>query len=137
MGQGVRDQLGPSWSRYGQAGPTWPSWSSFCCTLPSYKAPLTNLDQVGPVLFPTVFRALLMHCNIRQNRFSAMRTSLLPKAALQQTKSCIATLIKLPCKKVALSSCFPADVRLPRLGPAEISSEHWEVVSAATAGSCR
>ena len=31
VGQGVRDQLGPSWSQLGQVGPTWPSWSSFCC----------------------------------------------------------------------------------------------------------
>ena len=35
VGQGVRDQLGPSWSQEGQLGPTWPSWSSFCCVLPS------------------------------------------------------------------------------------------------------
>ena len=41
-----------------------------------------------------------LHCNIC---FSAMRTSFLPKAALQQTKNCTATLKKLRCRKVALS----------------------------------
>ena len=45
VGQGVRDQLGPSWSQYGQVGPTWPSWSSFCCVLPSWKS---TFDQLGP-----------------------------------------------------------------------------------------
>ena len=41
-----------------------------------------------------------LHCNIP---FSAVRTSFLPKAALQQTKSCAAKLKRLRCKKVALS----------------------------------
>ena len=42
------------------------------------------------------------------------------KPALQQAaKSCIARLIKLRCRKVALSCCLPADFRLPRLGPAD------------------
>ena len=45
VGQGVRDQLGPSWSQHGQVGPTWPSWSSFCCALPSWKS---IFDQLGP-----------------------------------------------------------------------------------------
>ena len=41
-----------------------------------------------------------------------MRTSFLPKAALQQAKNCVATLIS--C--VAGKCRFPADSRLPRLG---------------------
>ena len=45
VGHGVRDQLGPSWSKYGQAGPTWPSWSSFRYILPSQK---NTFDQLGP-----------------------------------------------------------------------------------------
>ena len=40
-----------------------------------------------------------------------------PRAALQQTKNCIAKLKKLYCKKLGLSCRFPADYfRLPRLG---------------------
>ena len=39
--QAVRDQLGPSWSQYGQVELTWPSWSSFCCVF-------SFLDQLGP-----------------------------------------------------------------------------------------
>ena len=54
-----------------------------------------------------------------QHWLSAMLTSLLPKAALQQTGNCIATLKKLRRKKVALFCHFPADFRLPRSGPAE------------------
>ena len=54
-----------------------------------------------------------LHCNIR---FSAVRTSFLPEAALQQAKNCTATLKKLRRRKVALSCRFPADFKLPRLG---------------------
>ena len=57
-----------------------------------------------------------LHYNIR---FSAVRKSILPKAALQQAKNCSATLKKLRCRKVALSCRFPADFKLPRLGPAQ------------------
>ena len=51
-----------------------------------------------------------LHCNIR---LPAVRISFLPKALLQQTKNCTATL---HCTKVVLSCRFPVDVRLPRLG---------------------
>ena len=54
-----------------------------------------------------------LHCNIR---FSAVRTSFVPKAALQQTKNCTATSKSLRCKKVALSCRFPAGFKPPRLG---------------------
>ena len=59
VGQGVRDQLGqvgPYMAKLdllGQVG----RWFAVFCLLG--KAPLTNLDQVGPVLFPAVFSALL------------------------------------------------------------------------------
>ena len=48
-----------------------------------------------------------------QHSLSAVQMSLSPKAALQKTKNCTATLKS--C--VALSCRFPADFRLPRLGP--------------------
>ena len=54
-----------------------------------------------------------LHCNIR---FSAVRKSFGPKAALQQTKNCTATSKKLRCRKVALSCRFPAGFKPPRLG---------------------
>ena len=54
-----------------------------------------------------------LHCNIR---FSAVRTSFVPKAALQQTKNCTATSKSLRCRKVALSCRFPAGFKPPRLG---------------------
>ena len=54
-----------------------------------------------------------LHCNIR---FSAVRTSFVPKAALQQTKNCTATSKSLRCSKVALSCRFPAGFKPPRLG---------------------
>ena len=54
-----------------------------------------------------------LHCNIR---FSAVRTSFVPKAALQQTKNCTATSKSLRCKKAALSCRFPAGFKPPRLG---------------------
>ena len=55
MGQGVRDQLGPSWSQLDQLGQVGRHLVVFRLLR---KALLTKLDQVGPVLFPTVFRAL-------------------------------------------------------------------------------
>ena len=54
-----------------------------------------------------------LHCNIR---FSAVRKSFLPKAALQQAKNCTATSTSLRCRKVALSCRFPAGFKPPRLG---------------------
>ena len=54
-----------------------------------------------------------LHCNIG---FSAMRTSFVPKVALQQTKNCTATSKSLRCRKVALSWRFPAGFKPPRLG---------------------
>ena len=54
-----------------------------------------------------------LHCNIG---FSAVRKSVGPEAALQQTKNCTATSKKLRCRKVALSCRFPAGFKLPRLG---------------------
>ena len=54
-----------------------------------------------------------LHCNIR---FSAVRTSFVPKAALQQTRNCTATSKSLRCRKVALSCRFPAGFKPPRLG---------------------
>ena len=58
VGQGVRDQLGPSWSQLGQnddqLGQVGRHFAVFRLLR---KALLTKLDQVGPVLFPTVFRA--------------------------------------------------------------------------------
>ena len=54
-----------------------------------------------------------LHCNIR---FSAVRTSFVPKAALQRTKNCTATSKSLRCRKVALSCRFPAGFKPPRLG---------------------
>ena len=60
MGQGVRDQLGASWSQCRQVGP---AWAKLVVILLYFflegKAPLTNLDQVGPALFPAVFRVRL------------------------------------------------------------------------------
>ena len=55
MGQGVRDQLGPSWSQLDQLGQVGRHLAVFRLLR---KALLTKLDQVGPALFPTVFRAL-------------------------------------------------------------------------------
>ena len=54
-----------------------------------------------------------LHCNIR---FSAVRTSFVTKAALQQTENCTATSKSLRCRKVALSCRFPAGFKPPRLG---------------------
>ena len=55
-----------------------------------------------------------LHCNIR---FSAVRTSFVPEAALQQTKNCTATSKSLRCKKVALScNAFLRVSSPPRLG---------------------
>ena len=54
-----------------------------------------------------------LHCNIG---FSAVRTSFVPKAALQQTKDCTATSKSLRCRKVALSCRFHAGFKPPRLG---------------------
>ena len=55
VGQGVRDQLGPSWSQYDQVGPTWPSWSSFCCVLPFWKS---TFVQLGPSWSSTLSRSI-------------------------------------------------------------------------------
>ena len=54
-----------------------------------------------------------LHCNIC---FSAVRTSFVPEAALQQTKNCTATSKSLRCRKVALSCRFPAGFKPPCLG---------------------
>ena len=54
-----------------------------------------------------------LHCNIR---LSAVRTSFVPKAALQQAKNCTATSKSLRCRKVALSCRFPTGFKPPRLG---------------------
>ena len=70
-----------------------------------------------------------LHCNIR-TKSSAMRKSILPKAALQQAENCSAMLEKLHCRKVALSCRFPADFKLPRLGPAEETLERANLASA-------
>ena len=55
---------GPTWTKL---VPIWPSWTYLAklvvillCVAFLEKAPLTSLDQVGPVLFPAVFRALLI-----------------------------------------------------------------------------
>ena len=54
---------GPTWTKL---VPIWPSWTYLAklvvillCFAFLEKAPLSNLDQVGPALFPAVFRALL------------------------------------------------------------------------------
>ena len=49
------DQDGPKKASLDQLGQVGRRFAVFCLL---GKAPLTNLDQVGPVLFPTVFRAL-------------------------------------------------------------------------------
>ena len=49
------DQVGPKKASLDQLGQVDRRFAVFCLLR---KAPLTNLDQVGPVLFPTVFRAL-------------------------------------------------------------------------------
>ena len=59
VGQGVRDQVGPKKANLDQLGQVGRRFAVFCLLR---KAPLTNLDQVGPVLFPTVFRALPIYC---------------------------------------------------------------------------
>ena len=64
----------------------------------------------------------MLNCNIR---LSAVRTSFSPKTALQQTKNCIATSIKLRCGEVALSCRFPADFRFPRWAM-NIARKSWE-----------
>ena len=53
---------------------------------------------------------------IRRLKNRNREKSILPSTG---PNNCIATLRKLRCTKVALSCCFPADFRLPRLGPAE------------------
>ena len=50
------DQVGPDMAKLDQFGQVGRHFAVFCLLR---KAPLTNLDQVGPVLFPTIFRALL------------------------------------------------------------------------------
>ena len=50
------DQVGPNMAKLDQLGQVGRHFAVFGLLR---KAPLTNLDQVGPVLFPTVFRALL------------------------------------------------------------------------------
>ena len=50
------DQVGPNMAKLDLLGQVARQFAVFCLL---GKAPLTNLDQVGPVLFPTVFRALL------------------------------------------------------------------------------
>ena len=50
------DQVGPNMAKLDQLGQVGRHFAAFCLLR---KAPLTNLDQVGPVLFPTVFRELL------------------------------------------------------------------------------
>ena len=49
------DQVGSKKANLDQLGQVGRRFAVFCLLR---KAPLTNLDQVGPVLFPTVFRAL-------------------------------------------------------------------------------
>ena len=49
------DQVGPKKANLDQLGQVGRRFAVFCLLR---EAPLTNLDQVGPVLFPTVFRAL-------------------------------------------------------------------------------
>ena len=49
------DQVGPKKANLDQLGQVGRRFAVFCLLR---KAPLTNLDQVGPALFPTVFRAL-------------------------------------------------------------------------------
>ena len=51
------DQVGPNMAKLDQLGQVGRNFAVFCLLR---KAPLTNLDQVGPVLFPTIFRALLI-----------------------------------------------------------------------------
>ena len=50
------DQVGPNMAKLDLLGQVGRRFAVFCLL---GKAPLTNLDQVGPVLFPAVFRALL------------------------------------------------------------------------------
>ena len=50
------DQVGPNMAKLDLLGQVGRHFAVFCLLR---KAPLTNLDQVGPVLFPAVFRALL------------------------------------------------------------------------------
>ena len=88
-----------------------------------------RLVTLNPTPATRYNRKQKLHCNFRKValqklncniRFSAVRTSFLPKAALQQTKNCTATLKKLHCKKVPLSCRFQDPTfRLPRLGPAD------------------
>ena len=51
------DQVGSNMAKLDQLGQVGCHFVVFCLLR---EAPLTNLDQVGPVLFPTVFRALLI-----------------------------------------------------------------------------
>ena len=81
MGQGVRDQLGPSWSQEGQLGQVGRRFAVFCLLR---KAPVTNLDQVGPVLFPTVFRALPKH--LWRRREGRIQTKKSPKQGALEAK---------------------------------------------------
>ena len=50
------DQVGPNMAKLDLLGQVGRHFAVFCLF---GKAPLSNLDQVGPVLFPAVFRALL------------------------------------------------------------------------------
>ena len=75
-----------------------------------------NMPQAKRKLRCNLRKAALqkLHCNVR---FSAVRTSFVPKAALQQTKSCTATSKKLRCTgKWTLSCRFPANFKPPCLG---------------------
>ena len=52
------DQVGPNMAKMTtQLGQVGRHFAIFCLLR---EAPMTNLDQVGPALFPTVFRALLI-----------------------------------------------------------------------------
>ena len=83
-----------------------------------------NPSPLNPTPATCHKRKRKLHCNFRKvalqklhcnTRYSEVRTSFLPKAALQQANKCSATLKKPRCKKVALSCCFPADFKPPRL----------------------
>ena len=71
------DQVGPNMAKLDLLGQVGRHFAVLCLL---GKAPLTNLDQVGPVLFPTVSRALLI-CGCHGFFFFFSALSLVSKIA--------------------------------------------------------
>ena len=100
------DQLGPKKANLDQLGQAGRHFAVFCLLR---KAPLTNLDQVGPVLFPTVFRALPKIPEKKRDGVREMNSKMVapPDIIDEHWRSCFARVVAI-ASLTSSESCLSA-----------------------------